>query len=630
MKTKWILAFYLAVAMAVSLECDAAAQTTAQVDGTRIKITVPIDVVGLQGETSYIGGKGYESLASIWERAAESLWNQAFREFKYRGCFTLELDVIIHPFAAGDSIAVKADGRYVGSIPGPGVKTHPGHHRIYLLPHSLLGTNVTIVPGAKTPQADVTTPYNQVVQGGWSDSSFVAAHEVGHLMGLGDDYTEEGPLPGREGTFMAGDSPYRIDHQLISRIGDLLAQVSDQELKCTIHARDEAKEKPDKAGTILSNAPERCIAELKEHFKRAQAYAQKIAAQQKAVRSSGSVAHEIAAEMGLQKASLQQVENLFSTELNLSSDEYKALLAKSGHADAYSAEQYQNYRRSMYNQTLNFCIQAYFSITEFRIERNLDFGTDLSFWASVIAIPVETFVEEQGPGVLGQVSFVGIAIPPNDELLASDKKSKDEYDRESRACRTRACFARAKANYCERWQHIFNVWVQKTARRFNLAAKNFEIVSMELVRASVKHILNARQIALKYRKEMHLSDKTVTSGQYSFNEAVQVPETLNSRYRLLVEKITKNRRGHGLSLSHIPAYLDEQQERFERLRQGRETQFQRKDGMAAGCGSAGNNAQARLPTLRRDKLDALLAEINRGLKPDLDTPVKLSSIMAEK
>ena len=46
------------------------------------------------------------------------------------------------------------------------------------------------------------------------------AHEVGHLMGLGDDYNDHGSVAGRAGTLMDGGDA--IDQNLVNRIGNII------------------------------------------------------------------------------------------------------------------------------------------------------------------------------------------------------------------------------------------------------------------------------------------------------------------------------------------------------------------------------------------------------------------------
>src|SRR4029077_16127100 len=69
-----------------------------------------------------------------------------------------------------------------------------------------------------------------------SNSNYVA-HEVGHLLGLGDDYTQTGtnprttaPLPGRQNTLMADGG--RIDAALLKRLIKLLREATHQIPDC--------------------------------------------------------------------------------------------------------------------------------------------------------------------------------------------------------------------------------------------------------------------------------------------------------------------------------------------------------------------------------------------------------------
>lgn len=223
MKASQVVAWCLLVVMVFLPGRHLVAQTTASLDGNMIKITVPIDVVGLEGETTYNRNKGArEPSTAAWERIAENRWNTVFREFKYRDCFTLELDLVVHSLPKGESRPIFADGQYVGSVPAREVNTHPGHHRIYLVPYSLSATNVTIVEGAESVTDDVVTPYLHEVEGGWTNNTWVVPHEIGHLMGLGDDEAGRHEYP----------FPWRLDRKLVVRVGDLLAQVMDVPREC--------------------------------------------------------------------------------------------------------------------------------------------------------------------------------------------------------------------------------------------------------------------------------------------------------------------------------------------------------------------------------------------------------------
>jgi hypothetical protein len=56
------------------------------------------------------------------------------------------------------------------------------------------------------------------------------AHEIGHLMGFGDDYANGEPLPGREGTLM--DSGDLIDQNLVNRFADIARHSGQQLPEC--------------------------------------------------------------------------------------------------------------------------------------------------------------------------------------------------------------------------------------------------------------------------------------------------------------------------------------------------------------------------------------------------------------
>ena len=82
----------------------------------------------------------------------------------------------------------------------------------------------------------------------WDATPTVITHEIGHMMGLGDDRTAAGTaLGGRDGTIMIGgarqsdgtlvapDTPLRIDKALIDRIngaGEFTFKIS-VDLRCT-------------------------------------------------------------------------------------------------------------------------------------------------------------------------------------------------------------------------------------------------------------------------------------------------------------------------------------------------------------------------------------------------------------
>ena len=167
-----------------------AAQTKVSIDGTDITITVPIDGVGIDKKT-----------AAEWKHGAESLWNAAFNaaDNPFKGCLTLKLvvDVQAHDY----------------SYPA-----QQGRHMIF----QTHGTTSNQAAGTIAGNGD---PFKISADGNFDESFANAdkanhiAHEVGHLIGFGDEYTVTGtnprvtkPLPGRENTLMADGG--RIDAAL--------------------------------------------------------------------------------------------------------------------------------------------------------------------------------------------------------------------------------------------------------------------------------------------------------------------------------------------------------------------------------------------------------------------------------
>lgn len=169
---------------------------TASKEDEVVTIVVNIDAPGLNK-------KGAEK----WKEDAEDKWNDAFKKLPYK-CFKLKLTVNVNPL---DFTA----------------QARPGHHMIFKI-GSVGGSQGSVLK----PKGDTTFPYQQSTDGAWGDlPEGGIAHEVGHLLGLGDDYTEVGvnprrtrPKPGRENTLMADGGP--VDKALVDRLGDLLRKAN--------------------------------------------------------------------------------------------------------------------------------------------------------------------------------------------------------------------------------------------------------------------------------------------------------------------------------------------------------------------------------------------------------------------
>lgn len=183
----------------------AAAKTTVSVKAKDVTITVPIDAPGLD-----------KAGAVAWESAA-SIWNTAF---KYWWCFNMKLVVDVTPRTMD-------------------FPAQPNRHIIFAVKTAGDTPRGTIEKGGR---GDSPVPYQRGVDGQFDQSlnkphSVIVAHEIGHVLGLGDDYTvvsehprRTRPLPGREDTLMADGGP--IDDVLLSRLYHLLRQANADVPEC--------------------------------------------------------------------------------------------------------------------------------------------------------------------------------------------------------------------------------------------------------------------------------------------------------------------------------------------------------------------------------------------------------------
>jgi len=224
------LVFLCAIAAARSAGASDFSVNEVELIGRKIRITVPIDVVGLEGKSHWNDGP---PSGGIWTMAIHGAWNSAFKEIPWR-CYELQVVADIHLFPAGKAKALRDEkGRVVVRVPDPDLELHPGHHRILLETNNAQDSATLGAAGNE----DVPWPYTAPHAGGWKDNVDDVVHEFGHLLGLRDDYDLETgvPFPGREGTMMDGGGP--VDRNLVKRVGDLARPYIDKELPPCLRAR---------------------------------------------------------------------------------------------------------------------------------------------------------------------------------------------------------------------------------------------------------------------------------------------------------------------------------------------------------------------------------------------------------
>ncbi len=156
----------------------------------------------------------------------ENYWNQAFARYG-TDCLELRLDVVINVLPntlPPPRVIDLGEGR------PPAFVSEPGHHVVFYAEGDAYG-NVpppeTYDPydddGVAPPGEDFGSPFEHELYSIWSpdlEDIRDLAHEFGHLLGLGDDYDGEDPLPGREGTLM--DHGDLIDQNLVNRLAEIV------------------------------------------------------------------------------------------------------------------------------------------------------------------------------------------------------------------------------------------------------------------------------------------------------------------------------------------------------------------------------------------------------------------------
>jgi hypothetical protein len=209
-----------------------AAGTTVSVNGTTATITVNVDVlIGAFNETQV--SDETRAYFATKAREAQDYWNQAFAQRRYRGCteFKLDLNLRVLPGSAAHDVWRTDD--YLGKA------TVDGRHVVSWMQSDFGGaTGRPTVFDPYLPDSaatdDYPSPFQHDLDGYWSpdmESARDFAHEVGHLMGLGDDYTDAGgSVEGRSGTLMDGGDA--IDQDLVDRIGKIIEKAGIQLPRC--------------------------------------------------------------------------------------------------------------------------------------------------------------------------------------------------------------------------------------------------------------------------------------------------------------------------------------------------------------------------------------------------------------
>jgi hypothetical protein len=184
--------------------------TTVSLNGATVTITVNLDLCCAHDASERTI---YGPLIQEEVKQAETLWNQALAKLPAKGCFPIAVVFSEH------------------LLDRPNWES--GYHKIdidFLHPGRPYSNDYT--PGG-THNDDTAWVYGHVTDGIFYEPSMNVAtwaHELGHLMGLGDDYIEHAfgghggnlPLPGRGGTMMYDDGV--IDQALADRLADIAAK----------------------------------------------------------------------------------------------------------------------------------------------------------------------------------------------------------------------------------------------------------------------------------------------------------------------------------------------------------------------------------------------------------------------
>jgi hypothetical protein len=174
-------AFVTCVALAMISE-RASAATNVRVEGDTVVIHVPIQIV-----TAVEDDEFKQQLADL-EREVEAIWNRAFEGFSY-DCWKFRLDLeLVHalpgsPAQEGYHVVESWPTRWIPD----GVALAGWYTQVINVP------NYKFHPDDDIPHRDFEFPYKGEMGGVfYTLDARVFAHEIGHVMGLGDDYYKKG------------------------------------------------------------------------------------------------------------------------------------------------------------------------------------------------------------------------------------------------------------------------------------------------------------------------------------------------------------------------------------------------------------------------------------------------------